>query len=47
MKNGKYYRIGTDEPEKLIRALDRANEAAWMKAHFKAAIHQVGRYFQY
>ena len=28
MKNGKYYRIGTDEPEKLIQALDRAIAAA-------------------
>lgn len=28
MKNGKYYRIGTDEPEKLIEALDRATASA-------------------
>ena len=27
MKSGKYYRIGTDEPEKLIKALDRAMDA--------------------
>ena len=28
MKNGKYYRIGTDEPEKLMKALDRTIAAA-------------------
>ena len=28
MKNGKYYRIGTDEPDKLVEALDRAVAAA-------------------
>ena len=27
LKNGKYVRIGTDEPEKLIQALDRAKAA--------------------
>jgi hypothetical protein len=28
MKNGKYVRIGTDEPQELIKALDRAMAAA-------------------
>ena len=28
MKNGKYYRIGTDEPERLIEALDKALSSA-------------------